>query len=1386
MRKILLCVLFAVAGISLASGQGAFIPPQTAFKVVNGFTSPIASATITVCGPNASGIPCSPALTNTIFKDAALTVPLSNPFPSDFLGNYQFAAAAGTYTVTVSALGFVGQSYQVTLLSGGGGIGTITGVTTGSSSGLSGGGLTGTLNLGLLQSCAAGQILQWTGSVWACSTSVSLTNGLAFPSTSPPGMPAFTNFCPTGMNATGTFQRADTSYASFVGVDETTTPGGLGAGTPSDCFRHYFNDTSLPIFMKNALVSIYHTWGNGNTTSTAADDRAFAFRIEPLASISGNQSNSRIQGIYGEVGIKGSPTGFGSGPDQGQDGARIVIDDTHNSTLTTISKAVTGSFGQNATTALYGGCSVCAIGVQGQISVSAAANNNGAIFASFESVTSNGGGATNTTVVDYDAPYSNSGNFSSQFGMWVRGAYRTSDWAFLNDTVAPAYLGSQGIFAGAISSTGGSVPVFASFTGLSALTTGQIAAQSFATVGNAGAPGSTTYTYALCSKDGNGGAVCGATRSTTTGNATLNGSNFNNATYTGSAGVSSFDIYRTVGGVTGKLANVPVGSNSSGTGWTNTCVLNRGASTLCTFNDQGATGDGTTPPTTTLNSTGGLNIAGPGVFSSFGPTLNNWSFICATCTFTTTQQAADYAEWFNAPAPNTNQGLRTQVIYSPPENILVNPFPPNFAPEWRLVPGSVHSTLCDTTHIYCILSAVPIILGAQSTVSGLGPVGSGADMSGGSLIMNDPMNFPGPAGIPTLGTITCSGTGGAGGTFHVAVQFVVNLQTHAGSTPFPGPGAYVTQDVTCGGVTSVLNIPAPTGGLSGSLAKTDYRIGIASALNGNYIVQQPGVATTCGAPGTVDSNNDCKVSGGASTVLMSAIQTLSSSFPMESEEKTGNSVDLSNPLIVMGTPGVSVSFAAQLRDAAYGCQPTGHGVNNPNVLIWDFNVQEHGGSNNGETTIYGDCGGYTGISGAFIYSDTQTPNSTWSQVQMSGGPTSGAVPFYGFICDGRGNSGGTSGCFREIHNVTCALRAGGTASTCFVEQGFRARVGHDHVHMEMSSGNDNFFATDGARGVFNAIEGSQQSGSGNLIHLSSTAGAFSGKGLCPQGSGNSTTTRCSPTNIAVQDDGDTVSGLQPLLGYQADWTSSASASVFGPTTFSSTVKMPTNIQVGTDSGAVNAYVVNNLSPQMTSLANGNQLCFVPLNSNTNGAPTLNVNSLGVTTIVKQNGALATINDMVTTKLACFLYDAANTKWVLTNPASATGTGTGVLATSPTFVTKITTPAITLANVLTSATAPTISSGFGTSPSIVNNNGTATFTINVGTGGTATSGVIGLPAATNGWRVTCDDLTTQSASVFITKQTASSTTTATVTQFNTSGVATAWAASDILTCDAWAR
>lgn len=104
--------------------------------------------------------------------------------------------------------------------------------------------------------------------------------------------------------------------------------------------------------------------------------------------------------------------------------------------------------------------------------------------------------------------------------------------------------------------------------------------------------------------------------------------------------------------------------------------------------------------------------------------------------------------------------------------------------------------------------------------------------------------------------------------------------------------------------------------------------------------------------------------------------------------------------------------------------------------------------------------------------------------------------------------------------------------------------------------------------------------------------------------------------------------------------------------------------------------------------------------------------------------------------------------------------------------------------LVSPAAPTVSSGFGTSPTISQNNGTASFSINVGTGGVATSGVIALPAAPHAWACTVADVTTPATNM--TQQTAAaSTTTVGFTNYvRTTGVAGAWTASDILQVSCW--
>jgi hypothetical protein len=105
--------------------------------------------------------------------------------------------------------------------------------------------------------------------------------------------------------------------------------------------------------------------------------------------------------------------------------------------------------------------------------------------------------------------------------------------------------------------------------------------------------------------------------------------------------------------------------------------------------------------------------------------------------------------------------------------------------------------------------------------------------------------------------------------------------------------------------------------------------------------------------------------------------------------------------------------------------------------------------------------------------------------------------------------------------------------------------------------------------------------------------------------------------------------------------------------------------------------------------------------------------------------------------------------------------------------------------LRSATAPTISSGFGTSPSVTHANGTASFSINVGTGGSATNGVVTLPTASDAWA--CSAADTGTTPTGQTEQTGTGTAAATFTNYSrTTGLAVAWTASEIIQISCWAN
>jgi len=98
--------------------------------------------------------------------------------------------------------------------------------------------------------------------------------------------------------------------------------------------------------------------------------------------------------------------------------------------------------------------------------------------------------------------------------------------------------------------------------------------------------------------------------------------------------------------------------------------------------------------------------------------------------------------------------------------------------------------------------------------------------------------------------------------------------------------------------------------------------------------------------------------------------------------------------------------------------------------------------------------------------------------------------------------------------------------------------------------------------------------------------------------------------------------------------------------------------------------------------------------------------------------------------------------------------------------------------LTSSTPPVIASGFGTTPTFTYSNGTETFGINVGTGGTASSGILTFPSSTTGY--TCLVGFYGASTNMRTYAVATSTTSVTVTNETAStGATVAWPASTVL-------
>jgi hypothetical protein len=209
-----------------------------------------------------------------------------------------------------------------------GGDGTITGVTTASGSGLTGGGTSGTLNLSLLTSCASNQVLQWNGSTWKCSnagtgTITGVTAGTALTgggssgnvtlnlNTSQVPLLAASNTFTGNQTVNGNLSvgqvLAVTSNGSDAVVGSDLSSGGAAGvfGSSANGWGVYGSGT-FGLYGTGALYGVYATASNGDGI---AGYGAGTYN----SGVYGNSSGSGGNGVYGTgvTGVFGNGTSYG-------------------------------------------------------------------------------------------------------------------------------------------------------------------------------------------------------------------------------------------------------------------------------------------------------------------------------------------------------------------------------------------------------------------------------------------------------------------------------------------------------------------------------------------------------------------------------------------------------------------------------------------------------------------------------------------------------------------------------------------------------------------------------------------------------------------------------------------------------------------------------------------------------------------------------------------------------------------------------------------------------------------------------------------------------------------------------------------------------------------
>jgi hypothetical protein len=346
--------------------------------------------------------------------------------------------------------------------------GTIAGVTTAAGSGLTGGGTSGTLNLGLLTTCASAQVLEWNGTAWACATPkgtgtvTKVASGAGL--TGGPITGSGTLSIATGgvTNAMLADSYAQLGAANTFTGNQTVT-GTLTAGTSSSSTNGVFGEaqaTSGQTYGVGGLAqspSGYGVWGLNDATAGGA----------------GVYGSSASTAGYGVEGINTSGGGTGVYGTAGQFGVYGVATASSGSTVGVFGSGIDGLQGSGTVHGVYAaGTGAGSVGVYGTSPgyglYGVATNTTGTSFGVYGSGGSNGVYGTAPNFGLYGVATATSGNSVGVYGTGIDGLQGSG--SAYGVYAAASASGSTGVYGtapqfglyGVASGSGNTVGVFGS------------------------------------------------------------------------------------------------------------------------------------------------------------------------------------------------------------------------------------------------------------------------------------------------------------------------------------------------------------------------------------------------------------------------------------------------------------------------------------------------------------------------------------------------------------------------------------------------------------------------------------------------------------------------------------------------------------------------------------------------------------------------------------------------------------------------------------------------------------------------------------------------------------------------------------------------------------